>query len=143
MEKITYLYGTGSKIKIRLKELNIYKPLICDSNNGLNLWVGEGDNCVVAINKKRILGIWIFNKMKKNYASSLGTIVKLKRQGIAKKLWSVGIKRYNLKTIEVSTCSDKGETLIRSLQESFPNVFFNKQDKGYRKLRDLRKVKRT
>lgn len=145
MSKIIYLYGEGRKVRERLQRFGINQSVVDSTGSEFDIWIGKDDNCVVATDKKKILGLWVFElrrKQNQNRAQSYGTIVKLPRQGIAKKLWKTGIKRYNLKTISVTTVSDRGETLVRSLKESFPDIEFRHDEKGSRTLRDLRKIKR-
>jgi len=68
---------------------------------------------------------------------SCGTWVssKYRKYGIAKKLWNFGIRHFKPKRISVVTASDRGYSLVCSMQEQFPKIEWDVAQNGRRRLK--------
>jgi hypothetical protein len=100
------------------------------------------DRAVVAIDQRgHVAGVWKYDRMYPGAIRSSGTWVapKYRKRGLAKKLWQVGISHENAKRVKVCVISDRGYSLVHSMQEQFPKVKWTVEDNGCRKLRKLPK----
>lgn len=57
---------------------------------------------------------------------------------IAKRMWAFALAELDISKVEVHVVSDRGKTLVDSLQSEFPDVSFQLDNGSKRKLRDLR-----
>ena len=106
-------------------------------------YLAEATYSVVALDEfGHLAGAWQFEKYGKRI-HSYGTWVdtKYRRNGLAKKMWAHAINYYNPIQVSVSVITDKGYTLISSLQKKFPTIKWYVKDVGQRTLRELNKEK--
>jgi hypothetical protein len=61
-----------------------------------------------------------------------------REEGIACKLWTHAIDALNVTRVTANVVSDRGKTLVQSLQSKFPTVEFTINDDGKRTLRSLK-----
>ncbi len=141
-----YHIGTSKQLLQKLKHLKNYT--LYANNIIITIpedFINHSIRAVIALDGTKIAGVWEFNLAyawgrKNNKLLSIVTLVdkKYRKQGLAKQLWKLGLKKYHPQLIIVNTISDKGYTLIKSLKESFPEIVWDTEETGYRKLRDLR-----
>lgn len=97
---------------------------------------------VLAINKNKLAGIWVFRRFYKKISSNCTYVSpSCRKLGLAKKLWEIGLEKYKPHVVVVDIVSDKGYTLINSIKKDF-NIEWDTEEIGARNLRDLRKIKR-
>lgn len=103
---------------------------------------GYSDRTIVAMDENfHIVGVWKYDRPAKGKIYSAGTWVakKFRKHGIAKKLWAYGIKHEKPKTVCVTVITDRGYSLIASLEEKYPRITWKIEHGCVRKLRRLRK----
>ena len=103
---------------------------------------GCSDRTIVAMDENfHIVGVWKYNRYGSGKIHSAGTWVakKFRKHGVAKKLWAYGIKHEKPRVIDVTAVTDRGYTLITSLEKKYSKIKWKISDCGGRKLRKLRK----
>jgi hypothetical protein len=73
---------------------------------------------------------------------SVGTWVRPaeRKMGVARNLWRCAFKTLQCERAGVTVVSDRGKTLVESLQKAFPRVQFEVKEAGDRPLRVLKKA---
>lgn len=100
----------------------------------------EYSKFVIAEDNNKYVGVWFFNYHDDIIHSILTYISKkYRKMGLAKKLWSIGIKNYKPSRIEVTSISDRGLTLVNSLMIKYPYLAWDIDENADRKLRVLKK----
>jgi ribosomal protein S18 acetylase RimI-like enzyme len=113
------------------------------SASGYLHWDGNNFNpskyATVAYENGKLVGIIKYDFRYKTF-ESYGTWVapRFRKNGLAVKLWEVALERTGAKKVRVTVISDRGNTLIESLQSDFPDIKWKICQAGARKLRDLR-----
>lgn len=100
------------------------------------------DRAVIAMDQRfHIVGVWKFDKhprKKKLYSRGTWVPKRFRKHGIAKKMWEFGIKSEKPVSVSVNVVSDKGYTLVECVKQKFPNIKWEIQEDGERKLRKLK-----
>lgn len=60
------------------------------------------------------------------------------KEGIGQMLWTTALTTLRVTDVKVNAISDKGKTLVESLQERFPEIRFVLEEGGDRRLRSLK-----
>lgn len=98
---------------------------------------------VVAMEGDRRAGILRYrvDRPSKGKLRSCGTYVwpAYRKLGLAKRMWRSVLRRISPKMVDVVCVSDKGHTLIQSLQREYPTIKWDVVESGGRKLRQLKK----
>jgi len=113
---------------------------------GSDLVSWQANSAVVAVDEHgHPIGIWKFAKAGSSiWSSGTWVLPKLRKHGIAKKLWAFGISYFKPKSIHVTVISDRGYSLVCAIRDMFPHIKWNIQHEGLRKsirLKDRRNGK--
>jgi GNAT superfamily N-acetyltransferase len=101
------------------------------------------DRAIVAIDGNgHVAGVWKYDRPYYKTISSCGTCVapKYRRRGLGKRLWEVGLAYEQPIRVQVRAVSDRGYTLVRSLEEAFPHIKWTIIECAERELRKLKKI---
>jgi GNAT superfamily N-acetyltransferase len=101
------------------------------------------DRAVVALDEHgHVAGVWKYDKSYHKAVRSSGTWVapKYRKQGLALKLWEVGLAHDKPERVKVLVTTDRGYTLACSLEKLFPDITWVIEDRGSRELRKLKKT---
>ena len=109
----------------------------------LNLKNETGYAVIATNDKGKVVGVLKFEfngRWKK--LTSVGTWVRPteRKLGIARNLWRCAFESLECERAGVTVVSDRGMTLVESLQRAFPKVSFEVSEAGDRKLRVLKKA---
>lgn len=97
-------------------------------------YVSRGDRAIVALDGDKLVGLWRFSLLPKRrggrivkHISSEGTWVhpKYRNRGIAKRLWSLGIRSSTPIEVQVIVASRGGMTLVNVMRKQFPRILFD------------------
>jgi len=96
---------------------------------------------VAAVSEGKVIGSLVGTFHADSAFCSYGTFVhpKHRKCGVAKRMWTKLLRDTKAKKVEVVAVSDRGWTLMKSLEQQFPRVDFDLGEEGGRKLRDLKK----
>jgi len=104
----------------------------------------DGSIAIVAIDPETeiIAGVWRF-EVDGDELSSCYTWVhrQYRRDGLAMRMWNLGIRKFRPRRVVVTICTDRGYTFIKSVMDRNPRRQFVLGYTGLRPLRDLRYVK--